>query len=188
MLDRVDSSLLGPDRISTLFEGRGRDEVSGRSFTLDTSLERVFGRGATMLAIEFEGATEVVDPSTSGSSSYSEKEITFSTPARDEVSKKRVRGNSSFGNLSGISEVKANHEFSSEEEMSEDAVKKPRLTSEDHETESDFIDEPDLDSRMVTADDVRGAMGSVVGQPSEVPLSDPGPSHSDEKPPVRGTQ
>ena len=137
-----------------------------------------------MLAIEFEGATEVVDPSTSGSSSDSDKEITFSTPARDEVSKKRVYR----GNLSGISEVKANHEFSSEEEMSEDAVKKPRLTSEDHETESDFIDEPDLDSRMVTADDVRGAMGSVVGQPSEVPLSDPGPSHSDEEPPVSGTQ
>jgi hypothetical protein len=183
----VDSSLLRPGRISTVFEGRGRDEVSGRSFTLDTSLERVFGSGATMLAIEFEGATEVVDPGPSGSSSDSEKEMTFSTPAREEIRKKRVRGNSSFGNLSGISEVKENNELSSEEETSEEAVKKPRLTSEDYGTGSDF-DDPELDTRMVTEDDVRGEMGSVVGQPNEVPLSDPGPSHSGEKPPDTGAQ
>ena len=141
-----------------------------------------------MLAIEFEGATEVVDSSPSGSSSESEKEMTFSTPPRDEIRKKRVWGNSSFGNLSGISEVKANHELSSEEETSEEAVKKPRLTSEDYETGSDFSDDPELDTRMVTEDDVRGEMGSVVGQPSEVPLSDPGPSHSGEKPHEKGAQ
>ena len=176
--------MLRPGRISNFLEGRARDEVSGRSFTL----ERVFGRGATMLAIEFEGAAEVVDTSLSDSSSDSEKEMDFSTPARDEVRKKRGRGGSSFGNLSGISEAKENRELSSEEEISEDAVKKPRLTSEDHESGSNLSDEPDLDSRMVTADDVSGAMGSVVGQPSEVPLSDPGPSHSVEKTPDMGAQ
>ena len=82
--------------------------------------------------------------------------MTFSTLPRDEIRKKRVKRNSSFGNLSGISEVNANHELSSEEETSEEAVKKPRLTSEDYETGSDFSDDPELDTRMVTEDDVRG--------------------------------
>ena len=65
---------------------------------MDTSLERVFGRGATMLAIEFEGGSKV--QSVSESSSDSEEDMSVSTPDR-----KRLRAGKDvrFGNLSGIS-------------------------------------------------------------------------------------
>ena len=143
-----------------------------------------------MLAIEFEGAREMEEPlpGPSDSSSDSEKkELSSSTPTRDEGRKKRFRGESTFGDLSGISDVKAGHELSSEDEASEDVTKKPRLTSEDHKTGSDVSDDdPDLDSVMVAVDDVRGAVGSVVEQAGEVPPGDPGPSHSGGDSPSRG--
>ena len=143
VLDRVDPSLLGPSSIHSLLQGRGNQEVGGRGFTLDTSLERVFGRGATMLAIEFEGMSEGgTIASLDDSSSESEKEMSVSTPARDELRKKRDRTGTSvsFGNLSGISRVGASHELSSSEgEQFEDGgneVKKQRFASGNHGDES----------------------------------------------------
>ena len=115
-----------------------------REITLDTSLERVFGQGAKMLAIEFEGGSgergESKD-SISDASSDSEVDVTaISTP-----SKKRIRGGMNFGNLSGISGLKATHELSSDDESSLDLdneVKKPRLAVDDLEDGSDNFDDP----------------------------------------------
>ena len=175
-LDWVDKSLVDPNRLQSIL--RGGQQLDGGGFTLDTSLERVFGQGATRLAIEFEGETKgsgESEVSLSDSSSDSELDVTsVSTPARVEVCKKRVRGGMDFGNLSGISELKANHELSSGDESSEDPaneVKKPRLTVEGSEGGSE-TDDP---LGIVAAD---GDVESTLGQNDEVPLQDPGP-HGD---------
>ena len=81
-----------------------------------------------------------------------------------------------FGNLSGISELKPNHELSSGDESSEDPaneVKKPRLTVEGFEGGSE-TDDP---LGIVAAD---GNGVSTLEQQDEVPLEDPGP-HGDEE-------
>ena len=65
----------------------------------------------------------------SGSVSDSENELTFSTPAKEQR-KKRERNSIKFGDLSGISGLKAQHDISSEGEQSGETnkeVKKPRL-------------------------------------------------------------
>ena len=61
-----------------------------KSITLDTSLERVFGIGATRLAIEYEGMDdEVADHNISDSSSDEEINVVdFSRPERDDQSVK----------------------------------------------------------------------------------------------------
>ena len=55
VLDRIDPVLLGVNGASQPIS----TETSGRGFTLDSSLEFVFGSGATRLAIEFEGMAKV---------------------------------------------------------------------------------------------------------------------------------
>merc|ERR1711867_82397 len=67
--------------------------------------------------------------SISDSVSDSESELTFSTPAKEQR-KKRERNNTKFGDISGISGLKAQHDISSEGEPSggtNKEVKKPRL-------------------------------------------------------------
>ena len=146
VIDRIDSSLLGtgqdpgPSSLQSLLVGENVSRLGGRSFQLDTSLERVFGRGATMLAIEFEGGSK--SSSSSDSSSDSEEGMSVSTPDREDVGKKRMRvgRDERFGDLSGISGV-GDHQLScSEGEISEDGlsdVKKPRLGPKDDLGEGD---------------------------------------------------
>ena len=104
VLDRIDPVLMG----NLVNSQSSRESVmGGRSFTLDSSLELVFGRGATRLAIEFEGM-ENVQTAHNISDSSSESRSPFqgvSTPGRDGQAKKRLRGgvDTSFGDLSSIS-------------------------------------------------------------------------------------
>ena len=101
-------------------------------FQGDSSFEKVFGPGATKLAMELEEETEKeggAKSSISDSVSDSENELTFSTPAKEQR-KKRERNSIKFGDLSGISGLKAQHDISSEGEQSGETnkeVKKPRL-------------------------------------------------------------
>ena len=102
-------------------------------------MEKVFGTGATKLAIELEERTEKergLKSSFSDSGSGSDIELTVSTPAKDQR-KKRERNNIKFGDISGIFGLIAQHDISSEGEPSggtNKEVKKPRL-EESMETE-----------------------------------------------------
>ena len=182
MLDWMDESLLQPISVqSSMGGGHGFDPGS---FTLDTSLERVFGQGATRLAIEFEGG----ETGKSGESEVSSLDFSsdsddvdataISTPARDDLSKKRARGGTSFGNLSGISDLKAKHELSSLSESSDSSeipdidAKKLKLAREDLEEGSDFADPLGVVSIEMNG----GVLASEVELHEEVPLEDPGPS------------
>ena len=136
-----------------------------------------------MLAIEFEGGSgERVESkiSSSDSSSDSEVDVTaISTPT-----KKRVRGGMKFGNLSGISGLKANHDLSSDGESSEDPnseFKKPRISGEDG---SEINDDR---SGLVTDEESGESLGSEV-EHVELPLEDPGPTGDGAEFPAEGTQ
>ena len=116
------------------------DESSSSGiFQCNSSLEKVFGTGATKLAIELEERTEKergLKSSFSDSGSGSDIELTVSTPAKDQR-KKRERNNIKFGDISGIFGLIAQHDISSEGEPSggtNKEVKKPRL-EESMETE-----------------------------------------------------
>ena len=70
--------------------------------------------------MELEVGTEKeggLKSSISDSVSDSDNELTFSTPAKDQR-KKRERNNIKFGDISGISGLKAQHDISSEGEHS----------------------------------------------------------------------
>ena len=88
VIDSIDPALFG--------------EKIGGGFQLDNSLERIFGGGATKLAIEFEGASlseSVHNMSESSSDHDDDSDVVASTP------KKRMRDSKEkFGNLSSISE------------------------------------------------------------------------------------
>ena len=186
-LDWVDKSLQQP-----AFSLLGDNGLGGRGFTLDTSLERVFGTGATLLAIEFEGGSEArveSEESSSDSSSESEECMSVSTPSRDEVGKKRSRGRAKFGNISGISGLEGNHELSSSEgDISEDVdkeIKKPRLATECEQVGSVTIADP----VGTVAVEENGEPGeSLVEQHDVVLLEDPGPLDGDGKFSSGGTQ
>ena len=184
-LNWVDKSLLEPDRIKSALKRNPWQD--GMGLTLDTSLERVFGQGATMLAIEFEGGSgergESKD-SISDASSDSEVDVTaISTP-----SKKRIRGGMNFGNLSGISGLKATHELSSDDESSLDPdneVKKPRLAVDNLEDGSDNFDDS-LGS--VAVEESGDFVQSRVEQDDGVPLKDPGPTGDVDELSTEGSQ
>ena len=177
-LDWVDKSLVQQNRGQASL--RGSKGLDPGNIILDTSLERVFGQGATMLAIEFEeetsGKSGESEVNTSVSSTDSDIDVTaVSTPAKDEVSKKRARGGINFGNLSGISGIRASHELSSLSESSEDLeieVKKLKLAGGGHEEGSDSPDPLEI----VTDDEDGGALVSTGELHELVPLEDPGPS------------
>ena len=106
------------------------NSASSGIFQCDSSLEKVFGSGATKLAMRLErGTGNEGSPKSSISDSVSDldSESTVSTPAKEQR-KKRER---KFGDISGIPELKAQHDLSSEGEPSggtNKEVKKPRLT------------------------------------------------------------
>ena len=89
-----------------------------------------------------------------------------------------------FGNLSGISGLKANHDLSSDGESSEDPnseFKKPRISGEDG---SEINDDR---SGLVTDEESGKSLGSAV-EHVEVPLEDPGPTGDGAEFPAEGTQ
>ena len=128
--------ILRTNRLQSLLSATDVSFLGGRSFTLDTSLERVFGGGATRLAIEFDGMPnmESVHNISDSSSTDSAPFSASSTPGRGVVTKKRWSGvDAGFGDLSGIS---LRGGFSSGEE-SDGEFKKPRLGLDSDQGTSD---------------------------------------------------
>ena len=136
-------------------------------FQCDSSLEKVFGPGATELAMRLERGTGKEGSLKSGiSDSISDSdneltdgtELTFSTPAKEQR-KKRER---KFGDMSGISGLKAQHDISSEGEPSggtNKEVKKPRLAES-----------------MGTKEDEKKNEVFETNEEDEFPLGDRGPN------------
>ena len=152
--------------------------MGGISLTLDRSLERVFGPGATQLAIGFEGMScQGAGHDISDSSSLDESDLLSisSTPVR-----KRSRGmDYSFGNISGISMSAASRGGVSSGDENEGDVdgdsKKPRLGGGiDSGQESS-------DSSLETENDSEGEEGSKLGSVCETSQTTPG-VHPDTSP------
>ena len=128
---------------------------SGKS-QCDSSLEKVFGSGATKLAKKLdEGIGEEGGPksSISDSVSDSDNELAFSTPAKEQR-KKRERNNIKFGDISGISGLIAQHDISSDGEPqggTDKEVKKPRL-AESMDTE-EFAEGKEEESELKENDE-----------------------------------
>ena len=99
VIDRIDPVLLGVKTIDPVAS------LIRRSFKLDNSLEEIFGHGATRLAIEFEGMSNVesVHNMSDSSNDDDSNEVPTSNPGR-EGSKKRLRGENGnyFGDLSSV--------------------------------------------------------------------------------------
>ena len=129
--------------------------LGGISFTLDRSLERVFGQGATQLAIGFESVSaQGVGHDISECSSLDRTVPVCSTPGREGSSKKRMREEmeTSFGNLSGFSmngDFQGGAASGDEDEGDSDGeYKKPRLVGEQEslDIESGVETETEIDS------------------------------------------
>jgi hypothetical protein len=145
--------------------------LGGRGVTLDSSLERIFGSGATRLAIEFEGMANVesvhnLSDRSSGDGSTLE---VSSTPTREGQTKKRLRGGegASFGNLSSISGEDSSSGGESEEGFGE--LKKQKLGDSEKEI-SDEEAVKEMDGEMEAQQSVeteQGQVSPVVGPGSE---------------------
>ena len=169
VIDRIDPSLLGPINSDSLLLG-------GRGLKLDSTLETIFGVGATRLAIEFEGITNVesVHNISDSSNDDSSTEVSESTPARGGQSKKRLRGGEkgSFGDISSIG-----HDVGSSGDDSEEGVegesKKLKVGGSDKELSDeekvmDVIEEQEsqqagnIDQMQVAPEDVPGLNQETV--------------------------
>jgi hypothetical protein len=135
VIDRIDPVLLCDNSRSQLSITES-SVLGGRGVTLDSSLERIFGTGATRLDIEFEGMANVesvhnMSDMSSGDGSSLESS---STPNREGQTKKRLRGGdgASFGNLSSISGEDSSSGEESEEEIYGD-LKKQKLGDSEKE-------------------------------------------------------
>ena len=125
--------------------GNEVEEQSENPPSLDSSLETVFGPGATQLAKELENDSgkkeELVTSDTEHNSDSEVEHLNGSTPEKDQQ-KKRGRKNINLGDLNSIKGTMDNHGASSEEELSGEAIKelkKPRLgeSSKTHEKDND---------------------------------------------------
>ena len=140
---------LGSSGLQSLLTDNELPPMGGISFTLDRSLERIFGQGATelatQLAIGFEGmSAQGASHDISDSSSIDIGDPSASsTPSRKSLSKKRLRCGmeATFGNLSGNSMHGDFQEgVSSGEENKGDTdaePKKPRLGGGQESSDSD---------------------------------------------------
>ena len=162
VIDSIDPALLG--------------ERSGQSPELDNSLDRVFGRGVTNLAIEFEGASSLVSAhnmSEGSSDNDDDSEVVASTP------KKRMRDSTEgVGNLSKISEGDISGE-ESENGLEECGSKKLKVGPEvrgileviDHDNgKVESLLPGTADQSQVTPDDPGG--GLEPGQPAAEQVND----------------
>ena len=140
----------------------------------DSTLEKVFGPGATRLAIEFQGDKDEVISSSSDISDVDDN-ISESTPAKEQR-KKRARRNLKFGDLSGISEVIKNEckkpRLGDEEESFEESLGAIAALLNQHE-EVPLEDPGPVYSRDL-GPDLTGTVGGIVGH-KEVPPGDPEP-------------
>ena len=188
-------------------EGNKEEEVHS-SLDHDSSLETVFGPGATLLARELEsnsdkrGESKVSDTELDSDSEVVQGNV--STPPKDQR-KKRVRNNMKLGHPSSIQDMKDNHNVSSEEEHSEEAikeVKKPRLgeSRDTREKENDInileegnVAEDNTDHSEELAEEKVGdkdhtnglkegdeIFGILLNMHEGVPLEDPGPGSAIE--------
>ena len=140
----------------------------------DSTLEKVFGPGATRLAIEFQGDKDEVISSSSDISDVDDN-ISESTPAKEQR-KKRARRNLKFGDLSGISEVIKNESkkprLGVEEESFEESLGAIAALLNQHE-EVPLEDPGPVCSRDL-GPDLAGTVGGFVNH-GEVPPGDPEP-------------
>ena len=141
---------------------------------LDSTLEKVFGPGATRLAIEFQREKDELISSSSDSSDLDEN-ISESTPAKDQR-KKRGRRNRKFGDLSGISEVIKNDpkkpRLGVEEESFEESLGAIAALISQHEKVP--LEDPGPVCSRDLGPDPAGTAGDIVNE-REVPPGDPEP-------------
>ena len=200
LLDQQGHEVIGEDVAQAAGnEGEEQSEI----LSLDSSLERVFGPGATRLAkdlgINSDKKEEDTRSDTEISSDYELEQVNVSTPVRDQR-KKRVRNNLNLEDLRNIQGIK-DHGVSSEGEHSEEAVKevkKPRLGKSSETREEDnkieILEEEENVAENKT-DDVEELTEEIVGDKKnttslkeedkilgvhlnpheDVPLEDPGP-------------
>ena len=149
------------------------------SFNLDCTLERVFGLGATKLAIEFEersdGARADHNLSDSSSSDTDMSIPASSTPGREKSRNKRSRGGvkDNFGDLSNITR-QAEQDSSGEESdgVTDWDSKKPRL--EGLETDQNSSDE-ETENESIGEEGTQPGGGTEHLQPSSVVDPEPSP-------------
>ena len=155
-----------------------RDEVQSdggvqKTENIDSSLEKVFGPGATRLAIEFQGDKDGLISSSSDTSDLDDN-ISESTPAKDQR-KKRARRNLKFGDLSGISEVIKSESkkprLGVEEESFEESLGAIAALISQHEVP---LEDPGPICSKDLGPDLAGTAGGIVNH-REVPPGDPEP-------------
>ena len=116
LFDQQDHEEVGVDVVKQA--GNEADGQSENPPSLDSSLETVFGPGATLLAKELGNISDKKEePVTSDAEQNSDSEVEHlnaSTPAKDQR-KKRVRKNTKFGELSSNEGIMDNQGASSEE-------------------------------------------------------------------------
>ena len=113
VIDRIDPALLGPVNPDSLLLGGG-------GLKLDSTLETIFGDGATRLAIEFEGMSNVETVHNISDSSNEDvcTEISDSTSVSEGQSKKRLRGREE-GSLIDLTRIGFDGEISSGDDSEE---------------------------------------------------------------------
>ena len=142
LLDQQDQEVVGVDVAQSV--GNEGEEESELPFSLDSSLEKVFGPGATRLAEELENSEF--------------ENVKVSAPSKDQK-KKRGRKNFNVGEVNCFQGVKDNHGVSYEGEHFEEAVKevkKPRLGSSETQEEEGNIAEDKTDSSEELAEEIVG--------------------------------
>ena len=175
LLDQEDLKGVGVD-VAQSAENEG-EEQSECPLSLDSSLEIVFGPGATMLAEELENSEF--------------ESVRVVAPSRDRK-RKRGRKNFNVGEVNCFQGVKDNHGVSSGGEHFEDAVKeveRPRLGGSETQEEEGNIAEDRTDSSEELAEEIVGVKDRAAGlseedqilrelrdMHEEVPLEDPGPN------------
>ena len=141
---------------------------------IDSSLEKVFGPGATRLALEFQGDKDEVLSSSSDASDL-EDNISESTPAKDQR-KKRARRSVKFGDLSGISEVITleykKPRLGVDEETFEESLGAIAALINQHEAVP--LEDPGPVCSRDVGPDLAGPAGGIVTH-REVPPGDPEP-------------
>ena len=190
--------------------GNEGEEQSENPPSLDSSLETVFGPGATQLAKELgnnsDKKEEVISSDTEHNSDSEVEHLNGSTPAMDQR-KKRVRKNIKFGDLGSIESKMDNHGASSEGEHSEETskeVKKPRLGESSGTYEEDDNMKILENENIIAGDKAKnsevfsdgksedknhtedGIMQVLLDMHEGVPLEDPGPNIEDGEQRVAG--
>ena len=147
-IDRIDPSLIG-------------------ALPLDKSFEKIFGTGATQLALEFESKGRGSIHGISDRSSESDPgdaeilPVDSSTPEKDSVSKKRIRGEESMSSRGSAGTVRGDGSVDKDSLVLDSKKQKMRSSS----TESLSLNEECLDG-------VSKSSGDLTPEPEKVTESD----------------